>query len=235
MGVLKNDVGRPTNKTIMIRRIFKLLGLLMVIGLAVAAGYFIKDREEATHKQDVNDKKKITTRKEKVTTTKSDIFDKSQITTKYIGSDGFLENAIEVYVYGNKINSNKYPTNKVISITPIEDVAIIELQSELNILLLVNQKGEVLYDFERDNNYYYCSDNNYSSECYSYVVNGNTIKYMVSDLGQDSYTACVSNYNKEVLREYELTYKNGNLSQPKKIFSLTGKEYIQKHNISCQD
>ncbi len=233
MGVLKNDVGRPSNKTIIIRRIFKLLGLLIVIGLAVAVGYFIKDHEEINNKQEKNDKKKITTTKETVTTTKDDTFDKSQITTKSIGNDGFIENAIEVYVYGNKIDSNKYPTNKIISVTPIEDAAIIELNSELNILLLVNKKGEIIYDFERDNYYYYCSDNNYSSECYQYKVDGNTIKYVVSDLGQDSYTACVTNYNKDVLKEYEITYKDGKLSQPKKISSVTGKEYVQKHNIDC--
>lgn len=235
MGVLKNDVGRPSNKTIIIRRIFKLLGLLIVIVLAVTVGYFIKDHEEINNKQDKNDKKKITTSAEKVTTKKDDTFDKSQITTKSIGNDGFIENAIEVYVYGNKIDSNKYPTNKIISVTPIEDAAIIELNSELNILLLVNKKGEIIYDFERDNYYYYCSDNNYSSECYQYKIYGNTIKYIVSDLGQDSYTACVTNYNKDVLREYEITYKDGKLSQPKKISSVTGKEYVQKHNIDCSE
>lgn len=235
MGVLKNDVGRPSNKTIIIRRIFKLLGLLIVIGLAVVVGYFIKDHEEINNKQDKNDKKKITTTKETVTTTKADTFDKSQITTKNIGSYGMFENAIEVYVYGNKIDFNKYPTNKIISVTPIEDAAIIELNSDLNILLLVNKKGEIIYDFERDNYYYYCSDNNYSSECYQYKVDGNTIKYVVSDLGQDSYTACVTNYNKDVLKEYEITYKDGKLSQPKKISSVTGKEYVQKHNIDCSE
>lgn len=235
MGVLKNDVGRPSNKTIIIRRIFKLLGLLIVIGLAVVVGYFIKDKEEINHKEDENDKKKITTTKEKVTTTKDNTFDKSQITTKSIGNDGFIENAIEVYVYGNKIDSNKYPTDKIISVTPIEDAAVIELNSELNILLLVNKKGEIIYDFERDNYYYYCSDNNYSSECYQYKIDGNTIKYIVSDLGQDSYTACVTNYNKDVLKEYEITYKDGKLSQPNKISSVTGKEYVQKHNINCSE
>ena len=40
MGVLKNDVGRPTNKTIMIRRILKIVGLIIVIGAVVVAGYF---------------------------------------------------------------------------------------------------------------------------------------------------------------------------------------------------
>lgn len=201
MGVLKNDVGRPPNKTIIIRRIFKLLGLLIVIGLAVAVGYFIKDKEEISTKKDKNDKKEINTNIENVTIKKDDTFEISQVTTKSIENDygGFLENAIEVYVYGNKIDSNKYPTNKVVSVTPIEDAVVIELNSiDANKLLLINKKGEIIYDFVLDN-YYYCSDNNYSNECYQYKIDGNTIKYVVSDLGQDSYTACVTNYDKDVL------------------------------------
>ncbi len=61
-----------------------------------------------------------------------------------------------------------------------------------------------------------CSNSVYSSECYKYEVNGNKVKFMVSDLGQDSSTACVTNYDKDVLIEYEITYKNGELSSPKK-------------------
>ena len=61
-----------------------------------------------------------------------------------------------------------------------------------------------------------CSYSVYSSECYIYEVNGNTVEFMVSDLGQDSSTACVTNYDKDVLIEYEITYKNGELSSPKK-------------------
>ncbi len=43
MGVLKNDVGRPSNKTIMIRRILKGICLIIVIALAVIAGYYLKN------------------------------------------------------------------------------------------------------------------------------------------------------------------------------------------------
>ncbi len=45
MGVLKNDVGRPTNKTIMLRRILKGICLIVIIALAVIAGYYIKETE----------------------------------------------------------------------------------------------------------------------------------------------------------------------------------------------
>ncbi len=233
MSVFRNDVGRPSNKTIMIRSILKGICLIIVIVAVFAGGYLLNiHQDEQTDKQVKNDENKVvnTTKKSQEKTE----FDVNKVTTKNIGSDGFLENAIEVYVYENKLDSDKYPSDKIINITPIDDVAVIELRSELNILLLVNQKGEVLYDFERDNDYYYCSDNNYSSECHKYEVNGNTIKYIVSDLGQDiSYTTCVLNYNKDVLREYEITYEDGKLSKPNKLSSMSGKEYIEKHNIDC--
>lgn len=44
MGVLKNDVGRPSNKTIIIRRILKVVVLLIIIALAFLIGYNLKDK-----------------------------------------------------------------------------------------------------------------------------------------------------------------------------------------------
>ena len=50
MGVIKNDVGRPSNKTIMIRRIFKLLlGIILVIGcyfIGYKLGSTVSNKEE---------------------------------------------------------------------------------------------------------------------------------------------------------------------------------------------
>ena len=42
MGVFKNDVGRPSNKTIMIRNIFKVIGVLLIIVGVFIAGYYFK-------------------------------------------------------------------------------------------------------------------------------------------------------------------------------------------------
>ncbi len=45
MGVLKNDVGRPSNKTIMIRNILKVIGVLVIIIGVFISGYYLKDNE----------------------------------------------------------------------------------------------------------------------------------------------------------------------------------------------
>ena len=45
MGVFKNDVGRPTNKSIMIRNVLKGMVLILIIGGALLLGYHIKDNE----------------------------------------------------------------------------------------------------------------------------------------------------------------------------------------------
>ena len=50
MGVLKNDVGRPSNKTIMIRNILKLIGVLLFAGLVVFFAYTY-GKNEADNKQ----------------------------------------------------------------------------------------------------------------------------------------------------------------------------------------
>ena len=46
MGVLKNDVGRPSNKTIRTRFILKLIGLILVVGLAFFVGYKLSGEKE---------------------------------------------------------------------------------------------------------------------------------------------------------------------------------------------
>ena len=229
MGVIKNEVGRPSRKTKIIRGILKLIGILIVIAAAFYVGYVVNDNKDS--KESKNDDKKTTTTS---TTTQNNFkFDENEVTIKSLDKHGAFDNPIEVYVYGNKIDY-EYETDKIISITPIEDVAVIELSGfDFNYLLLVNKDGKVIYDFERSKNYYYCSDSVYSSECYKYKVNGNTVKFMISDLGQDSYTACVTNYDKDVLIEYEIAYKNGEISSLKKISSITGEEYVEKHNIDC--
>ena len=227
MGVLKNDVGRPSNKTIMIRRILKMLLLVLFMVVCYFGGYMLG--KNLFHEKDNNKDSKKVVEKEK--------FDINKVTSKTTENydEYYNTNAIDVYVYGNKIDLSNYFTDKIDSITPIDDVALLELHNEFNILLLVNKKGEILYDFELDNGYFYCSDNLYSNECYSYKVDNNTIRYMVANLGQDNYTACVTNNDKKVLIEYEITYKDGKLSQPKEISSMIGKEYVQKHNINCSE
>ena len=53
MGVLKNDVGRPSNKTIMIRTILKGVCLIVVLAAAVAGGYYLNDYQRKSDKKEV--------------------------------------------------------------------------------------------------------------------------------------------------------------------------------------
>ena len=86
MGVIRNDVGRPTNKTIMIRRVLKLVGVLIIVLLAVLAGYYLKVMEDKNVNNKVNDSSKVTTTNNvKVTTTNTENNDDDKnIVTKNI-------------------------------------------------------------------------------------------------------------------------------------------------------
>lgn len=60
MGVLKNDVGRPSNKTIKIRRILKGILLIIVMFVIFAGGYLLNDyQNNETNKQTKKDKGKV--------------------------------------------------------------------------------------------------------------------------------------------------------------------------------
>ena len=48
MGVLKNDIGRPSNKTIRTRFILKLIGLILVVVLAFIGGYKLSNVKKET-------------------------------------------------------------------------------------------------------------------------------------------------------------------------------------------
>ena len=45
MGVLKNDVGRPSNKTIMIRNILKAILVIIVAGGLFVGGYLLNNKK----------------------------------------------------------------------------------------------------------------------------------------------------------------------------------------------
>ena len=45
MGVFKNDVGRPSNKTIMIKTVLKVMGLIVIIAIAFGIGYYFNDKQ----------------------------------------------------------------------------------------------------------------------------------------------------------------------------------------------
>ena len=82
MGVLKNDVGRPSNKTIMIRRILKGICLIIIIALAVFVGYYLKNTN-------TNDKNKISVVKDEK---------KAKVNIDYAKEE------LDRFVYGNYLN-----------------------------------------------------------------------------------------------------------------------------------
>lgn len=53
MGVLKNDVGRPSNKTIMIRTILKSIAVVIVGTGLVAGGYYLNDYQNKSNKNSI--------------------------------------------------------------------------------------------------------------------------------------------------------------------------------------
>ena len=61
MGVFKNDVGRPSNKTVMIRNILKGLGIVLIAALAFGIGYYfnnvnkVEDKTKTDSKTEVKD------------------------------------------------------------------------------------------------------------------------------------------------------------------------------------
>lgn len=242
MNLFTNGVGRPSNETIKKRNIFKGICALLVLVIIGLVGYILNDKGiiNLINKKASNDNENIITTtestKEKTTTDSKNAFDVSKVVTKDAGDNGITDNSVEIYVYGHKVNY-EYAFESLVKVTPIEDIALIELSSIDNgVLLLVNQKGEIIHNFGKNENMYYMGVNEvYCKDCYGYKVNGNKITAVITDLGQDvEYTICKNNYSKPVFKEVEVTYENGKVAS-KELMSLTGKEYIEKNNINCTD
>ena len=87
MGVFKNDVGRPSNKTIMIRRILILVMVIMIIALAILLGYFINDNRHKEAKN-VNSSKTTSLKTTNSKTTNP------QTTSKVDNLNGISENTV---------------------------------------------------------------------------------------------------------------------------------------------
>lgn len=88
MGVFKNDVGRPSNKTIMIRRILILVMVIVIIALAILLGYFINDN---SHKETKNVNSSKTT---SLKTTNSKTTNPQTTTSKVDNLNGISENTV---------------------------------------------------------------------------------------------------------------------------------------------
>lgn len=241
MSLFKNEVGRPSNETIKKRNIFKGICVLLVLVIIGLVGYILNDKGiiNLSNKNTKSSNEKVVTTTKQITTTaesKSEKFDISKITTKDLGkSEWFDNNEIEIYIYGNKLDYD-YSTDSIKNTEVIGDAVLLELNGEGGYLLLVNKSGKVLSDFGlKDGMFYMGVNKEYCSDCYGYKVNDNKVTATVTDLGQDvEYTICKNNYHKNVYKEIEVTYKDGEVTT-KDLKTLTGQEYAKSHNINCSN
>ncbi len=63
MGVLKNDVGRPSKKTKIIRGVLKLIGILIIIAAGLGIGYVIGNNQDNKEGKESNNKIEISNEK----------------------------------------------------------------------------------------------------------------------------------------------------------------------------
>ena len=66
MSLFKNDVGRPSNKTIIIRNILKGIAVVVVGAGLVAGGYYLNDYQKKDNDDSKDNKKVVTTSKNSV-------------------------------------------------------------------------------------------------------------------------------------------------------------------------
>ena len=170
---------------------------------------------------------------EKITTTakqeKTEYFDKNRITTIQDKNDDIIK---YLYVYDKKIDIGAAIID-VGKIETMKDIAIIELLTAPDpVLIIVNTNGDILYNTLSQDDGVYCTDK--TNECKEFEIDNNEVYYYLENVGQDAYNVCEPFYNKEVLAKYEVTYDGKKISSPTKVSSImTGKEYIQKHNVDC--
>ena len=109
MGVLKNDVGRPSNKTIIIRRILKVVLLIIIIALAFLIGYNLKDKN--SNNPIKSSGKKIQS-DDSIKTSKEELqLDDSIVKKLYSEIENVAENIISL------VKENKYKYGEISIIT----------------------------------------------------------------------------------------------------------------------
>ncbi|HIU39682.1 MAG TPA: hypothetical protein IAB68_00060 [Candidatus Aphodocola excrementigallinarum] len=106
MGVLKNDVGRPSKKTKIIRGILKLIGILIIIAAGLYIGYVIGNNQ--SKEEEKTDKNKTETKEkskiEKVDTQKADQIMKNIFGEQYYYDFGYSDENNIIF------NNNEYKT-----------------------------------------------------------------------------------------------------------------------------
>lgn len=149
MGVFKNEVGRPSNKTIILRRMFKVLGLLIIVILALFIGYNLKDSNEVNksdekieEKDNSNESNKDNNVTEKeVKNIESKILIKNDDVSK---DNKFNYNDVQ-YILEEKIEDDKdvlYLNNKAIYELKAPN-SIIDIYQIDNLLVIYKTSGDV--------------------------------------------------------------------------------------------
>ena len=236
MGVFKNEVGRPSNETVRKRNIFKGICALLVIVIIGLVVYILNLKGIITFNKSIQNKDNSEKTTNQITTTKSstsenDTFDLSQVSIEKICPAECTEN---LSIYGRKlsidgvVNYGKYYA--------LGNLLVIErdIVSEPGSTIVVYDKNGTQKAEYGDFGYRVCPSNyGFDKDCYDFKVEDNKIKYTMIVDAQDASTICGEYNNKESFMEYEVEYKNGILSKPKKIKSLTGKQLINNNNIKC--
>ena len=119
----------------------------------------------------------------------------------------------------------------------IDDIAVLTISSmDLELFIIVDKDDNILFEVNRDVNHLtYCSSRN--ALCEDYKINNNKIVFYAHALSQNDYHLCNSDISndEEVIIKYELTYENDKLSEPKKLSSITKKDYINKGKLNCSN
>lgn len=102
MGVFKNDVGRPSNKTIILRRILKVVVFLVIIIGAGFIGYNLKDNDKIENNDEVLTEENTDKENE---TKKLDIAKAEEIMNDFFNDEIFFDN-FDVETF----NSDKFKT-----------------------------------------------------------------------------------------------------------------------------
>lgn len=221
MGLLKNEVGRPTNKTIMIRNILKSVLIVVIVGGLLFGGYFVtkyfsqnQGKQDRAEKVDIN---KIGTRKIEI--------------ENIMGLDFY-----DVY-YGNKkiIDSNKEILG-IDNVLTFKDFAIFNLKLNDNAggasLVIIDSNGNVIgrYDGKEYKN------KNLTGKIYrgKYEIKGNEIYIYSDDDAQDSSVSC-SRYEKGEASAYinVISYSKNEFVTPKLYKSISAKEVITDYDKQC--
>ena len=98
MGVFKNDVGRPSNKTLMIKTVLKVMGLIVIIAIAFGIGYYFNDKQNKNDSKSGSNNSNNSNKNKTTTTAKntSNKFDKEQVTLKLNKNDDFPEDVYDI-------------------------------------------------------------------------------------------------------------------------------------------